>query len=150
VSAPRPTEFVFGCKSESEFNGPHVIADTFTNPDCAGVVEMDRAESGLVGGLALGRRQHVGRHSERLVCCSNLDCRAFFDEFWMDSEPMSGIEHLTRLKNHLDYVLISVRFGGLLRVDAENEDVHDWVVILVLVAKFNFFTHVFLTLLEYP
>ena len=74
----------------------------------------------------------------------------FFEEFRMGGGPVGRIEHLAGFKDHLDDVLVSVRFGGLLRVNAENEDVHVWVVILVLVAKFNFFTHVFLTLLEYP
>jgi hypothetical protein len=36
-------------------------------------------------------------------------------------------------------VLVSVRFGGLFRVDAENKDVHDWVMTLGLATKFNFF-----------
>jgi len=37
---------------------------------------------------------------------------------------MCGIQHLTGLKDHLDYVLIGMRFGGFLWIGGKNKEVH--------------------------
>jgi hypothetical protein len=53
---------------------------------------------------------------------------------------MGGIEHLTRLKNHLDDVFVSVGLGGLFWICAKNEEIHGWGVLKVGGAvDFNFF-----------
>jgi hypothetical protein len=66
------------------------------------------------------------RHRKTFVCLRNFNGGALLEKSRMDGGPVGGIEHLTRLKNHLDDVFVSVGLGGLFRICAKNEEIHGW------------------------
>ena len=85
---------------------------------------MDGAKGRLIGTLAPRGRHHMLRHRKTFVCLRNFHCGALLQKSRMNGGPVGGIEHLTRLKNHLDDVFVSVGLGGLFRVCAKNKEIH--------------------------
>ena len=115
----RPTKGVLLGESKGEGGEPGVVGARGTDPDRAGMVNVDRAVGGLIGSVAEGRRDR-----EFLLGFADFDGGFVLEQSRKYGDPVGCVEHLCGFEEHFHNVFIGVVARSFAGMAVENKDVH--------------------------